>query len=293
MKTKNAVQGLWMIHLATLLFGFSGLFGKWVEMSALWLVLGRTFFAGCSLFSFLAFRHSWTLPKGKKQIQLVLMSGALLGVHWMAFFGAIQKSNVALGLLTFSTFPMFTSLLEPLVFREKIKLSSLILSLLILLGVVLVGWEGLQQDIPMLAVGMGLFAGFSFAVLSLLNRNLLATYSGLQLTAWETLIAFVTLLPFAILFPSPWTWTDVGLTFILGLIFTGVAHSLFIESIYHLNAQTTSLIVSLEPVYGIFAAWLLLKEIPSILTIGGGILILGAGLWPTFMTQKSESSTVN
>ncbi|MEO0584382.1 MAG: hypothetical protein AAF135_19370, partial [Bacteroidota bacterium] len=61
MKTKNAVQGLWMIHLATLLFGFSGLFGKWVEMSALWLVLGRTFFAGSSLFGFLACRRSWTL----------------------------------------------------------------------------------------------------------------------------------------------------------------------------------------------------------------------------------------
>ncbi|MEL6134171.1 MAG: DMT family transporter, partial [Bacteroidota bacterium] len=269
MKTKQPLQGLWMIHIATLLFGFSGLFGKWIEMSALWLVLGRTFFAGTSLFAFLSVRQQWTLPKSNKTWRLVLISGVLLGIHWMAFFGSIQMSNVALGLLTFSTFPMFTSLLEPWVFKEKLRIESLILSILILLGVVLVGWEGLQQKVSLQAVGLGLFAGFSFAVLSLLNRGLLTSYSGLQLTAWETLIACLTLLPFAVIFPSPWTWTDIGLSFILGLIFTGVAHSLFIESIYHLNAQTTSLIVSLEPIYGIFAAWIWLQEKPSVLTLIG------------------------
>ena len=177
---------------------------------------------------------------------------------------------------------MFTALLEPLIFKEKFTWQSILLSMIIFGGVVLVGWEGLQEDIPLFASGLGLFAGFSFAVLSLMNRNLLVRHSGLQLTAWETSIAFIFLLPLAVLFPSEWTFADVGLTMILWIVFTGVAHSLFVESIFHLNARTTSLIVSLEPVYGIIAAWFLLFENPGMLTLIGGVMILGAGLWPTF-----------
>jgi hypothetical protein len=41
--------GLVDIHAAVLLFGLAGLFGKWLPLSPLFIVLGRVFFASAAL----------------------------------------------------------------------------------------------------------------------------------------------------------------------------------------------------------------------------------------------------
>jgi drug/metabolite transporter (DMT)-like permease len=46
----------------------------------------------------------------------------------------------------------------------------------------------------------------------------------------------------------------------------------------HIKAQTAAIISSLEPVYGIIMALFILKEVPSLRTILGGIVILGTAL---------------
>lgn len=39
-------------------------------------------------------------------------------MHWVSFFKSIQVSTVAVGLLSFSTYPVFTTFLEPLFFKR-------------------------------------------------------------------------------------------------------------------------------------------------------------------------------
>jgi drug/metabolite transporter (DMT)-like permease len=68
---------------------------------------------------------------------------------------------------------------------------------------------------------------------------------------------------------------------LLGIVFTGVAHSLFIRGLAHVKAQTASVIASLEPVYGILAAALLLAEMPTLRELAGGVVILGTALYAT------------
>ena len=55
-----------------------------------------------------------------------------------------------------------------------------------------------------------------------------------------------------------------------------MAHALFITSLRYIRAQLASLIVSLEPIYGIAFALLLLGELPAPRTLLGGAIILGA-----------------
>jgi len=52
----------------------------------------------------------------------------------------------------------------------------------------------------------------------------------------------------------------------------------------YIKAQTASIISSLEPVYGIILAFLLLGEVPALRTILGGVIILGA----TFIVTLKE-----
>ena len=70
-----------------------------------------------------------------------------------------------------------------------------------------------------------------------------------------------------------WLWLAL-----LGVLCTGLAHSLFVASLKVLKARTTSVIFSLEPVYGIAIAWWLFNEQPSLGMLAGGALIILASV---------------
>ncbi len=63
---------------------------------------------------------------------------------------------------------------------------------------------------------------------------------------------------------------------------------LFLNSLRYLKAQLVSLVTCLEPVYGIVLAALLLSEIPSVRTLAGGVVILGAITVGSLFKEKSQ-----
>ena len=74
---------------------------------------------------------------------------------------------------------------------------------------------------------------------------------------------------------------DLALIVVLGVACTALAHTLFVASLRRVSAHTASVVAALEPVYGIaLAAWLL-HEIPTLRTIAGAALIVGAALVAT------------
>src|SRR5271157_3661450 len=86
------------LHGAVLLFGFAGLFGKWLSLPPVTIVFGRAAVASVAL--------ALLLPRSGERGGLprrfewnLVASGALLALHWVAFFQAIQMANVAVGLL--------------------------------------------------------------------------------------------------------------------------------------------------------------------------------------------------
>ena len=112
---------LFELHAAVFLFGLSGLFGKMLLVSPLAIVFGRTFLAATALAVYLYFKARLDrLPSGRDLV-MICLSGGLLAVHWLSFFYSIQLSTVAVGLLTFSTFPVFVTFLEPIFFGEPLK----------------------------------------------------------------------------------------------------------------------------------------------------------------------------
>src|SRR5437773_2929482 len=96
------------LHVAVALFGFAGLFGKWLDWDPVAIVFGRTVVAALVLGLVVAARRtervgpSWTLAG----------NGAILALHWVAFFAAIEVSSVAIGLVGFASFPLFVIVIE-------------------------------------------------------------------------------------------------------------------------------------------------------------------------------------
>ena len=113
--------GLISIHGAILLFGTAGLFGKFLSFDAVLIVLGRTLIAFLALVLVHLLMRVPVLLKEQKSWIWLAMTGGILAVHWIGFFRSIQVSSVAIGLLSFSSYPLFTTFLEPMFFPERLK----------------------------------------------------------------------------------------------------------------------------------------------------------------------------
>jgi drug/metabolite transporter (DMT)-like permease len=276
---KSEHHSMIFIHVAVFFFGLAGLFGKLVALPATLIVLGRVIFACLVLAVVLvAQRRSLRLHARRDGGYMVLM-GLVLAIHWITFFQAIKVSTVAIGLLTFSTFPVFVTFMEPCFLNERLRKSDVIVALAAAAGVALVipRFEFANQIVQ--GVLWGIASGFTFAVLSILNRRFARHYSSLVIAFYQDLVAAVALLPLVFVYDVRWELKDIMFLVFLGVVCTGLAHSLFIRGMALIKAQTASVVACLEPVYGIVVAAFLLNEIPDMRVITGGGVILCAAAY--------------
>lgn len=257
-----------------LLFGTAGLFGKILTLPALSIVFGRCGFAALTLGVALALQHSFSWRITLREGILFLLLGGILAFHWAAFFYAIQISSVALGLITFSTFPLFTTLLEPLFFKEKLRPIDLLGALVMFGGLILVVPDFKWGNQITQGAFWGTLSGLSFALLSVLNRRGVQHRPALVVTFYQTLVATLVLTPLIAQYSQAPNLTEIGLLLVLGVGCTALAHFLFVFSIGLLSAQLASMVACLEAVYGVLFAYILLGEVPDLRMLAGGSVIL-------------------
>ena len=98
----------------------------------------------------------------------------------------------------------------------------------------------------------------------MLNRKYVKEYSSSVIAFYEHFVATIVLMPFLFLQKPIFHLRDILLLLVLGTVFTGISHSLFINGLKNIKTQTAGIISSLEPVYGIIFAIFLLREIPTL-----------------------------
>ncbi|WP_140799872.1 DMT family transporter [Myxococcus xanthus] len=285
----NHHHGLLQIHIAVLLAGGAGLFAKLLTISPMALVSGRTTF-GCLALLIAAILTQTNLRlHGFKDLGALALSGAILATHWFTFFLSIQVSTVAIGLLAFSTFPLFTTILEPIIFSERLHRRDVVTATTVTVGLVLVTPSFDFSNHLTQGLLWGILSAFTFAVLSLLSRSYTHKYSTISISLYQQGFAALCSLPLALQWEGTLTGRDLILLSILGVVFTALGQGLVVASLRHLRARTTSVVFSLEPVYGILLAWLILREVPSTRTLLGGALICGAVVWASLNQGKANA----
>jgi drug/metabolite transporter (DMT)-like permease len=283
-------RNLLQIHGAVLLFGFAGLFGKFLDLSPIVLVFGRVTFATLALLAAALVWRDILKPLPRRSLLAFLALGVLLAVHWTTFFQSVQTCGVALALITYSTFPVFVAFLEPLLFDERWQFRDFFLAAVALTGIAILipSWqfgERITQGIL-----WGIASGLTFALLSLLNRRYVRQHAGTTIALYQDLFAAIALLPFAVWHWPTLTPRDVLLLVVLGVFCTALAHSLFIAGMHGVTARTASMIACLEPVYGALLAALLLDEIPTLRTLLGGSLVLAVAFYATIEPPRNRAN---
>lgn len=284
MNLKN--KSLIKVHFAVFLLGFTGLFARLLEQPVSIILFGRVIFSSLALFIVLKTNKEKIILEDKKDYIRFFVAGIILALHWGTFYLSIKLSTVAIGLITFSTFPIFVTFIEPYWFKEKIKISDILVAIVAFVGILIV--------VPKFEIGnemtkgaiIGIFSGFTYAIFSIGNRKFTEKYSGALISFYEQIAVIILLIPMCILSPIVITPREIILIALLGIVFTAFAHTLVISSLKYVKTQVASVIFSLEPLYSIIAAMYILGEIPSKKTIIGGIIILIAVLYSTLKNKK-------
>ena len=278
-------SAIFQLHVAVLLFGVAGLMGKIINLSPSYLVLGRTAFGALALGALLLFiwlTKSQRAPCQKPHFNFsLLLAGLVLAIHWWAFFYAIQLVGVGIALVGFSSFPVFVIILETSLKTRRTTLSDLVVTAMVVVGLWLVAPNFSWRNEALQGLVYGVFSGALFAVLAIENKQLINHYEGITLGFWQQLIA--ALLSFVWIFLTQITNADyasvtyehLALLGLLGTLFSALPHVLFISSLAKVSSHTAAIATSLEPVYGIALAWLIIAEVPAETTLAGmGIIII-------------------
>jgi len=266
------------LNLSVLIMGNVTLFAKLLPFPASTIISGRAVFSVLILTIFLLIRGKRFVFASFADLAKVFGIGILFGLHWVTYFHSIQVSTVAIGMLSLFTYPVFTAILEPLFFGYKIDKFSLFLALFSFCGLAIIVPEFNWADGQFQGVVWGLVSAVLYSLRNILTKQMHSHYPSSQLLLVQLVATSLLLLPFAsglleMVSEPKYLLSQV----LLAGVFTALAHTMWIRSFSSLPVTTAGIFSTMSPLYGSFAAWLVLGEIPpERIWLAGGIILFCA-----------------
>src|ERR1044071_2096599 len=158
------------LHAAVFLWGFTGVLGRLITLNEALLVWYRMLITTVALYFILRWRKELQKVNRKHIIQLFGIGG-IIALHWVCFYGSIKYSNVSIALTCLSSAGLFTAVCEPLMTRNKIQTSEVLLGFVGIAGI----WLIFHFD-PRYKTGIiiGLIASVLSSIFSVLNKKQVA-----------------------------------------------------------------------------------------------------------------------
>ena len=116
-------SALFRLHIIVFLWGFTAILGKLITAEAQVLTFFRMGIAALFLFIYIRFIRKDNLNVSRKLLFGLVGVGGFMALHWLCFFHSIKVSNVSIALCCLSLSTLFTSILEPIVFKRKIDIT--------------------------------------------------------------------------------------------------------------------------------------------------------------------------
>ena len=187
----------------------------------------------------------------------------VLGVHWLTFFEAIKRSNVSVSMVCFSSVALFTSFIEPILFRRRILWSEPLIGVGIVVGLYLVFRFEFEFAAGMILSGISAALAALFTVL---NGLLVRKLDPKVMTVYELLGAFflvsaclgvLGLVEPQNMLPS---LADLLWLAILGVVCTAFSFMLSVHLIRRITPYSFVMAINLEPIYAILLALVIWPE---------------------------------
>ncbi len=274
-----------MLVTSMIIFGTIGLFVRNIQLPSSETALFRAVFAAILIGVYL-FVTKQKIPfrSIKKELLLLLLSGAAMGFNWIFLFEAYKYTTVSAATLSYYFAPVIVTLLCPFLFREKMRAKQWICFGMSTVGIVLITGIGDMSDSDKHITGimLGLCAALLYATVILLNK-FIKNVSGIHRTFLQFVSAIVVLLPYTLVTEgiNICSFNGKGWIFLLivGIVHSGIAYCLYFSSLKELSGQKAAILSYIDPFVAVIMSVSVLGEPMGAMQIVGGLLILGFTLW--------------
>ncbi|CAN5298667.1 DMT family transporter [soil metagenome] len=254
------------IHSIVFLFGFTAILGKLVTIPAVEMVFYRSLLAAFGMGALMI------STKGSFKVSLgdlikLLLTGFIVGAHWITFFLSARVANVSVSLVGFATASLWTAFLEPLAKGYRIKLIEIIFGSIVLTGLYVIFSSDFNYSGGLI---LGVLSGLTCAIFSIINSKLVHRVNSFTITFYEMCGAFVSIGLFLPIYQHYWAegnqlqMTPVLMDWVCILLLAWLcsvyAYSAAVELMKRVSVFFFQLTLNLEPVYGIIMAVLIFGE---------------------------------
>ncbi len=286
------------LHFLVLIWGFTAILGLLITVPSVEVVFYRTLISTIGL-GLLIWLKQYPFRLGNLETIKILGTGMLIAIHWILFFGSARVSNASVCLAGMATTSFWTSFLEPIMNKRKVKWFEVALGLFVLAGLYIIFRFEFSYA---LGLSMAIASAFIAALFTVINGHFTFSYNHYTITFYEMAGAFigtVLFLPLYLLFVADnqilrlnITLLDLLYLCILALICTVYAYSASIQLMKKISAFVINLTVNLEPVYGILLAFIIFGDTER-MNLGfyiGAALILFSVLAHPVLNKKFNRS---
>ena len=284
-----------LLVVAMTVFGTLGLFVRNIPVSSGELALYRAVLAALLIGVYLLVsRQKIPFARIKKEVPLLLLSGAAMGVNWILLFEAYRYTSVSVATLSYYFAPVIVTLVCPIpvsythlrdvykrqiLFHEKLTGKKFLCFVMSTLGLVLItGIGDTRGSDDLKGILFGLGAAVFYATVILLNKSI-HQVEGIHRTFLQFLSAIVVLIPY-VLSTNGITLSSLNAVgwvnlLIVGLVHTGVTYCLYFSSLKELPGQEAAILSYIDPLVAVLVSVTLLGESMTAMQVIGGALILG------------------
>ena len=271
------MNGRVKIATAMLIWGSVGIFGRFSGLSGTGVAFARVFLGFLLLAPVVGLFDRGKLGKIPRLLgerwKPLLGLGAALALNWAFLFTAFNYTSIANAVLVYYTAPILATLLSWRFLGERISGKRWALIGLAFLGLALIisGQRFSLHDRDFVGVILAFIAALFYALIPNFGR-FLKEVDGKVLTLLQLGIASAVLAPFVVAsnVGNPVWWAIL----VLVVLHTVLALFLYMDGLKTVEVNEAALLSYLDPMSAVVYAFLVFGEVPGIMTVIGGALIL-------------------
>ncbi len=232
-----------------------------------------------------------------KDLAISLVSGVFLAMHFYTWISSLNYTTVASSVLLVDTHSIFVLIGSYVLFRETVPARALLGSALAIGGSVFISISDFRLNSQaFLGDMLALSGAFFVAGYFLIGRDVRQRLSMLPYTFIVYGSCTLTLLLVGVFTSAdlgPGSIKNMLLFLALAIIPTLLGHSVFNWGLEYVQASVVSVAMLGEPVGATILAILVLHELPALVQVMGGIVIITGLYIFTITTEKSERERIS
>ena len=297
MNKTNDRGSLGMLIVSMLIFGTIGVFRRFIPLPSAFLACARGIIGGLCILLLIRLKGKRNTEKlARRDLLILVVSGAMIGANWMLLFEAYNHTTVAIATLCYYMAPTIAILLSPVIFRERMTVKKAVCAAVAIAGMVLVsgvaGGSG-ENEVSIPGILLGLGAAVLYAFIVILNKKI-PGIDAYQKTSVQLLSAGLAMVPYLLLTggfsPAGMSPGALALLLVVGIVHTGAAYVLYFGSMDGLRAQSIAIFSYIDPVSALLFSALFLREPLSPAGIIGAVMIIGSAVVSEIRTAKEKQA---